>query len=349
MIGAVALALNPITRFEVDADIGTGSHRPQIGRRFPGIGAFVRLEDMLRDDHAGADEGVCPKRRRPFKANAHREGVDLFYRDAFESTERHRCGSGVSGILPVEHDIVRGERLAVMPLHALFQLPGHRLAVGCDAAVLDVRNFGGEHRQQIAIGIPGREWLVKDPAPLRVFCANGEMRIERGRRLPEQRLERAATTRFGRFVLACRCRLRDAGMSQELACKWRGQLEAHHPSQEGAARHAACFNGCDELPQLPLVHGNSPTGGLSKFHRRWKRRLARLLTIVLINISAPRISTGPKGDKRRRARYRGRSSSRSSDARGAICWPDTSERARRCVLVAESPLVESPMQRQSMP
>src|SRR5215469_2589960 len=40
---------------------------------------------------------------------------------------------------------------------------------------------------------------------------------------------------------------------------------------------------------------------------------------------------------RRRARCRDRSSSKSSDARGAICWPDTSGTARRCASAAESP------------
>ena len=55
-----------------------------------------------------------------------------------------------------------------------------------------------QHRDQIAVGIPCRQWLVKDPTGLGVFCAHREMRVEQGRRLPEQQLERTAAPGFGR-------------------------------------------------------------------------------------------------------------------------------------------------------
>ena len=52
------------------------------------------------------------------------------------------CGA----IFPIEHDIVGGEGSAVMPLHACFEFPGHGQAVGSDPAILDIWNFGSEHR-----------------------------------------------------------------------------------------------------------------------------------------------------------------------------------------------------------
>ena len=53
---------------------------------------------------------------------------------------------------------------------------------------LDAGNFGGEDRHQIAIRIPPRERLIKQPRTVLVLGADREMRVEQGRRLPPQKL-----------------------------------------------------------------------------------------------------------------------------------------------------------------
>jgi hypothetical protein len=88
-----------------------------------------------------------------------------------------------------------------VPLHPFLEFPGHRRAVSCDPAVLDIGDLGSKHRNQIAVGIPCRQWFVKDPASLRVFGADSEVRIEQGGGLPKQEFERPAAAGFGRLVV----------------------------------------------------------------------------------------------------------------------------------------------------
>src|SRR5438105_15750721 len=107
---------------------------------------------MLPDDHAPKrDEGTGPKRRWLFEEHAHGKRIDLFDRRVPIDADR-RCGCRrVRGEFPVEYDIIGSEGLAIMPLDAFFELPGHRPAISCDAAVFDVRDLGGEHRHEISI------------------------------------------------------------------------------------------------------------------------------------------------------------------------------------------------------
>src|SRR5262249_1440726 len=78
VIGGIALTFDQIAGFEVDEPIRTGPYRFEVSRCFARIGAFVRLEQMPRDDHAvRADEGVGPERRRFFKPDPYGERIDL--------------------------------------------------------------------------------------------------------------------------------------------------------------------------------------------------------------------------------------------------------------------------------
>ena len=259
MIGGVALALDQITRLEVDKPIGAGSDRLQICRRFAGIGPFVGLEQMFRDDHAElADEGARPEWRRLGKMHANGERIDLFDFNVPVVADRRGGGCRVAGIFAGEHDIVGGERMAVVPLHVFLELPGHRHAVGRDPAILDIRDFGGERRRQIAVEIPSCERLVENARALLVLGADGEMRVEQGRGLPEQHLERAAAAGFGRLVLGLGRGLRHAGMGQQPGRKGRCEAEADHLVHKGAARHAPCLHGRDQISQVSLVHGEVP-------------------------------------------------------------------------------------------
>ena len=76
--------------------------------------------------------------------------------------ERPRGGRGIGRVLPVEHDVVGGEGLAVVPHDAALELPRHRRAVARHAAVVDARRLGCEHGQHIAVGIEPGERLVED-------------------------------------------------------------------------------------------------------------------------------------------------------------------------------------------
>ena len=124
---------------------------------------------------------------------------------------RGRC-CRVGGIFPVEHHIVGGELSAVVPLDASFESPGHRHAVRRDPTVLDFRYLCGEHRHQVAVGVPCRKRLVENTGAMLVLPAHREMRIEQGRRLPEQHFERSPAAGFGRLVIDHSWRLRYAGM-----------------------------------------------------------------------------------------------------------------------------------------
>ena len=53
---------------------------------------------------------------------------------------------------------------------------------------------------EVAVGIPAGERLVEQARAVLVLGAGGEMRIEQGRSLPPQQLQRAAAAALGRLV-----------------------------------------------------------------------------------------------------------------------------------------------------
>jgi hypothetical protein len=200
---------------------------------------------MFRDDHARrADESVRPERRRTCEVDANGKQIDLFDLDVLVGANCRGGSCRVGGVFPVEHDIVCSEGPAIVPRDTFFELPGHRHAVERDPAILDIRNLGGEHGRQIAVGIPCRERLVENTRPLLVLGAASEMRIEQGQRLPKQRLERSAPAGFGRLVLGRRRRLRQAGVGEDLGRKGCSEAEADHPLHKVAARYAAYLHRC---------------------------------------------------------------------------------------------------------
>jgi hypothetical protein len=88
-----------------------------------------------------------------------------------------------------------------VPSDALLQLPYHRLAVGGERAVLAARDRGGELGLEVAIAIPRGQRLVEHAAAVLVLGADGEVRIEQGRALPPQDLEKATAAALGGLVL----------------------------------------------------------------------------------------------------------------------------------------------------
>src|SRR5437773_6544211 len=64
-----------------------------------------------------------------------------------------RRGRGIGGVLPVEDDVVGGERFAVVPDHVALETPGDGRPVLRHAAVLEARHFARERRGHGALEI----------------------------------------------------------------------------------------------------------------------------------------------------------------------------------------------------
>jgi len=75
---------------------------------------------MFRDDHAGAGERIRPERRRLVEPDANRERVDLFDRNILVGADRRGGGLRIGSVFPIEHDIIGGKWLAVVPLDVFF-------------------------------------------------------------------------------------------------------------------------------------------------------------------------------------------------------------------------------------
>ena len=123
------------------------AHRFQVGRSVARLAAAVLPEQVLGNDHAvEADEGIRPERCRLGEDHLDGMVVDLLDLDVDIAAGGDRGGRGILAVFPVEHEIVGRERLAVVELHSLLDLPGHRGAIGRQAAVLNGRDLGGQHR-----------------------------------------------------------------------------------------------------------------------------------------------------------------------------------------------------------
>ncbi len=251
----VQRAAHDVARREVDELVRPGADRLQVVGRLPRLRALVRLEQMLGDDHAArADERIRPERRRLRVLDAHRVGVDGRHFDVLVRADGDRCGRRVGRVLPVEHDVGRRERLAVVPLHILFQLPGDRLAVLRHAAVFRRRNLGREDRNQVAVVVPARKRLVEDARAVLILGARREVRIEKRRALPPQHLQRPAAAPLGAFVARRRLRLRDARVHQQLPGDRRRDSEGEKGRDEIPARDLSFPYLFDQTPQLLLIH-----------------------------------------------------------------------------------------------
>ena len=155
VIAREELALDHVAGFEVDEPIGSGADRLEIRRRLARLAASEAVVEMLGDDHpAHADEGISPERRGLFEVDLDGVAVDLLDLHVLVGANGHGRGGRVGRVLPVEDDVIGGERLTVVPLDALLELPGHRLAVLGDAAVLHARDLRGQVGDEVAVRIP---------------------------------------------------------------------------------------------------------------------------------------------------------------------------------------------------
>ena len=140
----------------------------------------------------------------------------------------------VGCVLPVEDEIVGGERLSVVPADTPLELPDDRLTVSRDATVLERRNLLGQDREEIALGVERRERLVEHARAVLILRADGEVRVEQGRRLPPEHFELAASASTRRRE-AVRTRLGgNPGGAEHLGGQRPGEAEADHDPGERA-------------------------------------------------------------------------------------------------------------------
>ena len=225
----------------------------------------------------GADEGVGPERRRLLELHADRVVVDLDDLHVLVAADGHRGGRRIGGVFPVEDAVIGGERMAVVPLHALLELPGDRRAVLGQAAVLDGRDLRGEHRHQVAIGVPPGQRLVEHARAVLVLGADREVRVQQRRALPPQHLERPAAAALGRLVDRLLRRHGHTGERQHLRRHGRGEAECDHGAGECAARQPAPPHVLDQTTQVLFVHCGSPFPRAplrpdARQHRNWAQR-----------------------------------------------------------------------------
>jgi len=197
-----------------------------------------------------------PERRRCREDDAHGVGIDLLHPELAIAAQGDSRGGGVGGVLPVEDDVVRRERLAVVPGHAALQLPEDAAAVRGEPAVVAARDLRRQDRLQIAVGVPLRERLVEDPRSEVVFHAGREMRVEQRRTLPLDHPQVAAAAPLRRLVDGGRLRQRRAALAQHEPGHRQAHPAAQHPSDEVSPRQAAAPDPIDKSAQFLLGHGD---------------------------------------------------------------------------------------------
>ena len=157
VVARVELAAHDVARLEVDEAVGAGADRLEVGGRLPRLVAPERVEQVLGDEPAVLAERLVPVRRRLLEDDLHAvlvEALDAV--DVAVGADRHRGGGRVGGVLPVEDHVVGGEGLAVVPLHALLEVPDHPGAVTAEPAVVHGGDVGGEDGDQVAVGVVRR-------------------------------------------------------------------------------------------------------------------------------------------------------------------------------------------------
>src|SRR5262249_11787164 len=141
-----------VARLEFDEPVRAGADRLQIARRFARLCADIVAEMMLRQDLADrADEGVGPKRGRALEDDLDGVVVDLLDSDILVGPRGVGRGREIRGVLPGKDDVVGGEGLAIMPFHALLQLPDHAYSVRREAAIGLGRDLTGEAGDEVSV------------------------------------------------------------------------------------------------------------------------------------------------------------------------------------------------------
>ena len=226
---------------ELDDLVGARPDGGEIRRRVAGAGAAVRPEDVPGDDLATETaEDARPERRR--RLERHPDGVAVDRLDARHvavAAEARAARRGVHPVLPVEHDVVGGEGLAVVPGHVPLQPPRDRSPVGGQAAVLEGRDLGGQDRHEVPVAVEGGQRLVEDARGRVVLEAAGEVRVQDGRGVRHQDPELAAAAAPARRRHGRGLRARRPGRGEHLGGHGRADADGEHRPHEAPASQPA--------------------------------------------------------------------------------------------------------------
>ena len=219
---------------------GAGADGLQVGRRLARLAALVRFEQVLGDDHAAhAAERVRPERRRPLERDPDGVGVDLLDLDVLVGRDVDGGGGGIGDVLPGEDD----SRRRVKGLPSCQETPFFRCQVTdlpslASPPFCTVGMSAARMGDEVAVGIPRRERLVEDARAILILGAGGEVRVEQGRSLPPESLERAAAASLGGLVGDLGLGLCHARRREHLSRHRRRQSERDHALYEMAAARA---------------------------------------------------------------------------------------------------------------
>jgi hypothetical protein len=258
------LRVDHVPRLEVDEPVGSGADRLEVGRGFSRLRPLEPVEEVPGDELAGvAAERLGPERRRLLEDQLHRVAVELVRPgDVAVRARPHGGGRRVGGVFPVEDDVVRGERLPVVPRDVLLESPGHREPVLRYRAVLLAGQLGREDRVEVTVGVERGEGLVEEAAGVLVLGAVGEVGVEQRRRLPPQEPELPAPAPARRGEGRPGLGPRHPGRPQHLGGQRRGEAEPYHHPRELPPADRAGPDALDPSPELTLVHGKRLlTGG----------------------------------------------------------------------------------------
>src|SRR5712672_1035212 len=108
----------------------------------------------------------------------------------------------------------------------------------------------------MAVNIPACERLVEDARSVLVLGAGGKMRIEQGRPLPPEQLQRAAAATLGRCIWCGALGHSDPADGENLGGHGGGETKSDHALNEAAAIHAAVLHLVDHGTQFVIQHGS---------------------------------------------------------------------------------------------
>ena len=255
VIGRIELGADEVAGLELDEPVRTGADRLDHPHRLARPGALGRAEHVPGHEPVGG-EHHGPERLRLLEHDL--DGVRVELVDprhlvvvALGAARRRRIGRE----LPVEHHVVGGERGAVVPLHALLQLPDHPLPVAGEAAVAQGRDVLGEHRRVRALDGRRGQRLVEDARGGEVAEATPEVRAQQRGPVPHEDAQVAAATppRRRERHLARLGRGR-AGGGEELQGGRRGEPEPDHALDEAPAREPPLANLLNEIRNPAKMH-----------------------------------------------------------------------------------------------
>src|SRR3989441_7816495 len=145
----VQISADDVARLEVGDSIRPSSDGTEIFRSLSRLGTLERLEHVAGENEPPAAPLRRPVSSRTLEDESDRMTVELL--DPFKvlgDSQPWGARRRICGVLPGEHDVVRGERLPIVPGDAGLKLPGDGEAVARDATVLDAGNLPGEDRSE---------------------------------------------------------------------------------------------------------------------------------------------------------------------------------------------------------